>query len=221
LRGLVRETDCTNLSDELGGDAVRQRNLMMQELNHRSKNILQSISATLSLIAAKTENAEARATLHGAMQRLNVMSEAYAMLYRTGNADLIPCRDYLKQLCETLARALDAGRLRFVVDGDNPLWPQRSVSDLGMLVSEVVMNAIKHAFPLSGQGRITVHLEYHSDRCALQIGDDGIGFEQAKIRHGLGAKLIQAFAQQISGTVEIVSIPGDGTMVRVLFPPPA
>jgi two-component sensor histidine kinase len=210
-------------SDERDDASSRQRALMMQELNHRSKNILQSISATLSLIAAKSENHEARQALYGAMQRLSVMSQAYAMLYRTGNGDTVPFGDYLRELCGALAEALNAEpeRMQFAVEGDNPRWPQDSVAELGFLVCETVMNAIKHAFPMTGKGHITLHLDCRPQQCALEIGDDGIGFDRSTVIEGLGAKLIEAFARRLSGTVETISAPGGGTRVRIVFPPPA
>lgn len=199
-----------------------ERALLLKELNHRSKNIMQSAAAMLELAARRTAEDAARLPLRAAAARLRGMAEAYGILYRIGSGEPAPARTYLEMLCAGLARTPMAEEmaLRIAVEGENPLWPDDVVSYLGMMVSEAVNNSIRHGFKNRRDGAVTVRLERDGAGWLLRVADDGEGFETAPDDGGLGRDLIAAFARYLSGTVETRSRPGAGTEVRVSFREP-
>lgn len=91
------------------------------------------------------------------------------------------------------------------------------MEQVGLLAAEIVGNTLKHAFP-GKVGHIGLHIAAGRKRCVLTFGDDGIGFDEGKIRRGLGSKLIEAFARQLSADLDIETSPGRGTHVQVGFP---
>lgn len=193
---------------------------MLAEMNHRSKNIMQSVAGSLSLMAARSKSEEARDVLNGAAARMRAMAEAYAILYR-GMGEAVPVGAYLQRLCDGLLQMLDGREIAIRVAGDNPHWPEAVASDIGMIVSEAVLNSLKHGYPAGFTGAIDVELENGPDGWLLAIGDDGTGFDGANVPRGLGSELIEAFARHLSGKVEWTSRLGGGTLVQVRFPAPA
>jgi two-component sensor histidine kinase len=189
----------------------------MRELNHRSKNIMQSIAATLSLAASRSRNEEARIVLRKTVTRLNNMAETYATLYRSGRNNKVAVRDYLEKLCGSLVGA-SHGAIRLVVEGDNPEWSEEKMSDLGMLVSEAVSNALHHAFPGERSGIVRIDVGCFARICTLDISDDGVGFDENVAATGIGTTLIHAFARKLMGVVEVKTVVGRGTKVMVTFP---
>ena len=206
--------------DETGQDGVNgERGLMLAELNHRSKNIMQSVAASLSLMASRSKSGEAREVLKGAAARMRAMAEAYAILYR-GMGEVVPVRAYLQRLCAALLQMADGREISIRVSGANPTWPEEVASDIGMIVSEAVLNSLKHGFAAGGAGVIEVGLHEGPSGWVLTVQDDGDGYDSGGARRGLGTDLVEAFAHHLSGTAEWVSAPGDGTQLRVSFPAP-
>ncbi len=194
------------------------RALLMRELHHRSKNLMQRIASTLQL-QAQGEDELVRAALSKAADRVNAMAEVQAMLYQVGDGETIPLRAYLEGLCVALRRALqsETSPVTIEVKGDSPLWPEQRVEQVGLLAAEIIGNTLKHAFP-GKTGHISLHIASGRKRCVLTFGDDGIGFDTGKIRRGLGSKLIDAFARQLAADLDIETSPGRGTRVQVGFP---
>ncbi|HKD48951.1 MAG TPA: sensor histidine kinase [Rhizomicrobium sp.] len=194
------------------------RGLLMRELHHRSKNLMQRISSTLQL-QAQGEDDAVRAALMKAADRVSAMSQVQAMLYQVGDGEKIPLKTYLEGLCVALRGALqsETSPVTIEVTGDTPIWPEQRVEQVGLLAAEIVSNTLKHAFP-GKIGHIGLHIASGRKRCVLTFGDDGIGFDTAQIRRGLGSKLIEAFARQLSADLDIETSPGHGTRVQVGFP---
>jgi two-component sensor histidine kinase len=197
---------------------------MLRELDHRAKNILQSIAATLSLEASRAKSAEVKAAIGRVSERLKVMAEVQAMLYLWGNGgDGIAMDRYLAGLCEGISRGLRGpdGQLRFDIICEPFVWPDDTAQYIGMIVSEVLTNSCKHAFPQDHPG--TVHLRLVSDgadKALLEMSDGGFGFDGDKAQDGLGMRLVSSFVQAMSGSLAITSQPHVGTTVEVRFPRP-
>lgn len=195
-----------------------QRGLLMRELHHRSKNLMQRIASTLQL-QAQGEDHAVKAALSKAAERVTAMAEVHAMLYQVGDGEKIPLKTYLEVLCVALRRALQAetSPVTIEVTGDAPLWPEQRVEQVGLLASEIVGNSLKHAFP-DKKGHIELNIAAGSKRCVLTFADDGVGFDAGKIRRGLGSKLIEAFIRQLAAELDVETSPGRGTLIRVGFP---
>jgi two-component sensor histidine kinase len=217
-RGTLKESPAPGVPARDARTDTVLHGLLMRELHHRSKNLMQRIASTLQL-QAQGEDGAVRAALSKAADRVTAMSEVQAMLYQVGDGEQIPLRSYLEGLSVALRRALQSELSPVVVEvtGDNPIWPEQRVEQIGLLAAEIVGNTLKHAFP-GKSGRITVDIASGSKRCVLAFADDGVGFDAHKIRKGLGGRLIEAFARQLQAELDVESAPGRGTRVQVSFP---
>ncbi len=126
---------------------------------------------------------------------------------------------YLRQLCESLAASMisEPERIRIVVSADESCLPANLSISLGLIVTELVINALKHAFGQGRAGVVTVSFNTHGAGWTLSVADNGCGIseDQAQAKPGLGTSIIQAIAQQLGSSV-VVSDNHPGTMVRIV-----
>lgn len=193
-------------------DLVQQKELLLRELNHRVRNNLQIVSSLISLDPAVKERRSDLA------ERINAIAMLHDLLHRpeSSGADL---GTYVASLCEGVIRSFGAEQrvmLRCDVSAV-PLDLDWGVP-LGLLVNEVLSNAVKHAFPGDRKGTIFVELRRDRQRYRLTVADDGAGFAPTEVRPGLGLQLIDVFAQQLGGHAARNSGPG-GTQFEIVFEP--
>jgi PAS domain S-box-containing protein len=182
---------------------LRFRDFLLREVNHRTKNALQTAIALLAMKARRADNEETRSTLERAMARLGRIADVYGLLtYRTDTPDRIDFADYLHRICASMVESMGLhGRVHVDVEVEtDALWGADRVVPLGLIVGEVLTNALKHAFPEERRGRVLVHLRPAGDNSMeLLIEDDGIGLPAQRRSGSLGLRLIEVFAQQIKG----------------------
>jgi chemotaxis protein methyltransferase CheR len=200
--------------------ALEQRETLLAEMSHRVANSLQIIASILLMKARDVESEETRSHLKDAYKRILSVAYVQRHLQSTRSADEIEVGCYLSKLCETLAGSMIAERRPIsvkVIAPDNLISSHDAVS-IGLIVTELVINALKHAFPESdGTGQIIVGYELDDQNWRLSVSDDGVGMPEtrpSKNRVGLGTTLIKALAQQLEAQVEIESSP-KGTAVSI------
>lgn len=179
---------------------------LLAEVNHRVANSLQIVSAMVRLQASALADSTARAALDDTQRRINAIAQVHRRLYTGGDVEQVDMREYLSALVEELAQTwstVDRPRaLRLVADPIH-LPTDRAVS-LGVIVTELVSNACKYAYPASsGEVRVALHRE-GNDVFMLAVEDDGVGMtgEVSPGGTGVGTKLIRAMAQSLQTTVE-------------------
>jgi two-component system, sensor histidine kinase PdtaS len=219
-RILLAVSDVTEArtSERLKDDLLREKAILLQEVRHRVANSLQIIASVLLQSARKVLSEETRGHLHDAHQR--VMSVA-ALQQQLASSELgeVELRGYLVKLCDSIAASMihDPSRLSLEVDARPVAIDSRASISLGLIVTELVINALKHAFPEGQGGRILV--SYHADgpNWTLSVTDDGVGFpgDPESVTRGLGSSIVEALARQLGGEVQITS-GGRGAVVRVV-----
>jgi PAS domain S-box-containing protein len=184
-------------------DLLREREMLMQEMQHRVANSLQIIASVLLLKARTVKSEETRSHLQDAHDR--VMSVAAVQQHLQASLGDVEIRPYLTKLCESLGASMigEARHLTLEVRaGDATISSQEAVS-LGLIVTELVINALKHAFPGSRPGRVIVGYEIELEGWTLSVTDDGIGRPEpgrgAKV--GLGTSVVEALARQLGAHV--------------------
>jgi two-component system, sensor histidine kinase PdtaS len=221
IRVVLAVTDVTAERDaeKVKDDLVRDKQLLLHEIQHRVANSLQIIASVLLQSARKVQSAETRDHLHDAHSR--VMSVAMLQKHlSTTTLENVVLRTYFKDLCASIGASMihDPSRLSLTTHVDDTIVdPDTSVS-LGLVVTELVINSLKHAFPGRTQsGAITV--DYHSDGDAwtLIIADNGVGMpKDAKdSKPGLGTGIVEALAGQLGATVTITD-QAPGTKVSIV-----
>jgi two-component system, sensor histidine kinase PdtaS len=186
-------------------EAIRQQEVLNQECHHRLLNNLQMIVGLLSLQSRTEADAEAASRLAVAAKRVGAIARLHRHLHPMDGRQTVEFKEYLDELCRdhsTMSMSQDRPDQVIVVDGIELRLPTGTAIPLGLIVNELVTNAIKH-----GKGEIAVKLEPHSRKGhALSVCNKGSalpeGFDPMASR-GLGMSLVSALAKQIGGELRI------------------
>ncbi len=192
-------------------ELLRQKDVLLDEMQHRVGNSLQIIASILLLKAKSVQSEETRQHLQDAHKRVMSVASVQQHLHASGAGGPIEIAPYLSKLCETLETSLIGDNRPIFLKatfGEGTATSAQAVS-LGLIVTELVINALKHAFPQDTKGgHVTIVYEVAGTDWKLSVADNGIGklagvFAQAKT--GLGTTIVKALAQQLDAQVEIVS----------------
>jgi two-component sensor histidine kinase len=190
---------------KLKDDALRQNLVLLREVRHRVANSLQIIASVLLQNAKKTQSDETRSHLRDAHHRVMSIAALERQLAGTG-ARAVELHTYFGKLCDSIAASMigDAHKISLSVTGTGGVVDDRVSVSLGLIVTELVINALKHAFPDGRPGAIVVHCEFHGPNWILSVTDDGVGMptDPAEVRVGLGTSIVQALAAQLLATIE-------------------
>jgi two-component system, sensor histidine kinase PdtaS len=206
VRVLLTISDVTEarITEKLKDDLLREKVILLQELQHRVANSLQIIASVLLQSARRVQSDETRTHLHDAHNRVMSIATVQQQLVasRLGDVEL---RSYFTQLCQSLGASMihnhDQLSLAVTTD-DSSVKADISVS-LGLIVTELVINALKHAFPGDRSGKILVDYLSQGEDWKLSVSDDGVGTPQtlAEAKPGLGTSIVEALANQLDATV--------------------
>jgi two-component sensor histidine kinase len=188
-------------------ELLRQKDNLLREVNHRIKNSLQLVSSLLALQARTAKNAEVRAHLAAAGLRVSAIGRAHQRLYRTNELATIDLGGYLRRLCEDIAESLsdDGAKPTLIVDATELAMPTDHAISVGLIVSELITNAIKHAY---GGANGTVEVKLHAldlDRLVLSVADHGRGLPEGfdpSGSTGLGMKILAALIKSLHAELE-------------------
>jgi two-component sensor histidine kinase len=201
-------------------ELLRQKDTLFEELQHRVANSLQIIASIILMKARVVQSDETRFHLQDAHKRVMSIAAVQKQLHASGATGSIEMASYLSRLCESLATSMigDSRPISLNVIGDGGRASSREAESLGLIVTELVMNALKHAYPdEEAKGKITVAYDTAGKNWKLSVSDDGIGkpdgvFAQAK--SGLGTGIVKALSHQLDAQVETLAGPG-GTIVSI------
>jgi two-component sensor histidine kinase len=201
-------------------ELLRQKDVLLEEMRHRIANSLQIIASIILMKARTVQSEETRLHLHDAHSRVMSIAAVQEHLHASatdGPVEIIP---YLSKLCESLATSMigDVRPVSLTVCGDGGSANSRQAECLGLIVTELVMNALKHAFVDNrSDGRIMVEYDAAGSDWKLAVSDNGIGKPEglfAQPQTGLGTSIVRALAQQLDAKLEILAGP-TGTAVSV------
>lgn len=209
LRLAVAVTDVTHPRQaQRDHDAlVREQVTLVQELNHRVANSLQIIASVLMQRVCSAQSEETRMHLRDAHHRVMSVATLQRQLAATAQGE-VNLRQYFTDLCASIAASMiaDPAMLKLTVDADADATTtaDRSVS-MGLIITELVINSLKHAYPAEAKGMIVIGFHATDSGWVLSVTDDGIGIpgDSATGKPGLGTGIVNALAGQLSATVEI------------------
>jgi two-component sensor histidine kinase len=207
-RGIEREKqDLLERTEEL----LRQKQVLLQEMEHRVANSLSIIASILMLKARAVRSEETRQHLQDAHQRVMSVAEVQLQLHASQGIDRIDVSTYLSKLCRALASSMITEQHPIavkVIAAEGTVDSARAVS-LGLIVTELVINAIKYAFPSNkGGAQVLIAYEVDGSDWKLTISDNGVGKmvdEAPRTEGGLGTTIVKALAQQLGADVETQS----------------
>ncbi|RVH02761.1 sensor histidine kinase [Sinorhizobium meliloti] len=219
IRLLVAVTDVTDARAEarLKDDLARDKAILLQEVQHRVANSLQIIASVLMHSARRVQSEEARGHLHNAHHRVMSIAALQRQL-STSPGGSVELRTYLKQLCQSLGASMiaDPSRLSIHVSADDSAVEADVSVSLGLIVTELVINALKHAFPDERPGTILIDYRSSGRDWTLSVADNGIGMAAGHDapKAGLGTGIVEALVKNLDGEITL-SDAGPGTMVTI------
>jgi chemotaxis protein methyltransferase CheR len=193
---------------------------LLQELGHRIKNSLQIIVSMVSLEARNQKSGEGKAALERVSHRIAALGRLYSILADTNAVKEVDATTYLEALCRDLIESLqkeNGTSIAFKTDIESELLPADRAIPLGLIVNELVTNAVKYAFPSETSGMVAVTLKRIPGELRLTVADDGQGADPRRADSGLGGRLVDTFARQLGGKVERESS-NKGTIVSLTLP---
>jgi two-component sensor histidine kinase len=198
----------TATTDRLTASLV-EKDTLLREIHHRVKNNLQSIWGMMVFERSRIGDAYARARLEVIMERILVLGSIHQQLYESASLSRIDLASHLTELVGRVGASLEPDRIVFALDVETLHCDLETALPLGLITSELIGNAVKHAFPNGRRGTIRVVLHRHEDgNIRLGVFDDGVG-KQNDHPVGIGMVLVELLAGQCGARVE-VTYPGGG-----------
>ena len=221
VRVVLAATDVTaaRLAEEQKDDLVREKHVLLQELQHRVANSLQIIASVLMQSARRVQSEETRLHLHDAHSRVMSIAMLQKQLAVT-QLKSVELRTYFADLCRSISASMidDPKRLTLETNVDDTTTNSDVSVSMGLIVTELVINAIKHAFSnQTAGGKITLSFATDGQGWLLSVSDNGTGMPVGKKRGkpGLGTGIVEALAKQLDASVTLVDAhPGTRVEVR-------
>ncbi|MCL6741807.1 sensor histidine kinase [Sphingomonas sp. RB56-2] len=220
VRVVLAATDITptRLAEKQKDDLVREKQVLLQELQHRVANSLQIIASVLMQSAKRVQSDETRLHLQDAHSRVMSIAMLQKQLAVT-QLKSVELKTYFSDLCRSIAASMidDPNRITLEAVVDSTSTNSDVSVSMGLIVTELVINAIKHAFlHQTTGGKIIVSFNSDEGAWLLSVTDNGsgmpVGKKQAKA--GLGTGIVEALAKQLDATVAVIDA-NPGTRVEV------
>ena len=217
IEDVTQRRDAEREKDEL----LRQKEVLLQEMQHRVANSLQIIASILLLKARTVQSEEICLHLHDAHQRVMSVATVQQQLQASGLNESIEIGPYLSKLCDSLAKSMVGERrplsIKVQATSGGAATSSEAVS-LGLIVTELVINALKHAFPSGETGEILVGYDARGPDWPLSVSDNGAGSGDVSAERphtGLGTSIVEALARQLDAIVQKSGGP-QGTTVSIV-----
>jgi two-component sensor histidine kinase len=194
--------------------------MLLQELTHRVKNSLQFIASMVMIEARSHQGGAGKAALERVSRRITALGQLYSTLSKADTVESVDAATYLDELCRDLIASVHRDADNSIVlktDIESELLPTERAIPIGLIVNELVTNAVKYAFPMPAKGTVTVTLKRLPGELRLTVADDGHGLDPGRADSGLGGRLVDGFANQLGGRVERKS-DRRGTTVHLILP---
>ncbi len=199
-------------------DSLKEKEVLLQEVHHRVKNNLQVISSILNLQSSYVSDPSTLDILQESQNRIKSMSFIHETLYRTTDFSSINFSEYIKSLSHNLIQSyrLQNCTVDFVADIDTIEMSIDQSIPCGLIVNELVSNALKYAYKDRKKGKLIIELKEKGNQVSLKISDDGVGlpenFKYEK-NDSLGVQLVYSLTEQLDGTIEVNSEKGTSFLI--------
>ena len=218
---LLDEIGARKLAEEQVVASLHEKEVLLKEIHHRVKNNMQVISSLLNLQSGYVADQQTLEIFEDSQNRVRSMALVHEKLYRSENLAQIDFGDYVQELTSYLFRSQN-GQQRSItlkVQADVIFLDIDAAVPCGLIISELVSNSLKHAFPNGQSGEIVVDMCNSIDQqITLVVRDNGIGFPPEldfRETDSLGLQLINTLVGQLGGTVELDS--SHGSTFKIIF----
>ncbi|MBI5712190.1 MAG: PAS domain S-box protein [Chloroflexi bacterium] len=212
----------SKLAEKAIQESLKEKEVLIKEVHHRVKNNMQVIVSMINLQSDYITDAKALAIFGDTQHRVRAMALVHEKLYQSNNLAQIDFRDYIEHLASSLFHSYSpyASRITLHVDVGDVALSVDSAIPCGLIVNELISNALKYAFPDNRPGELIVRLrEADAGWIEMNVEDDGVGLpNELDLRNteSLGMQLVYSLAKQVGGTLDLNR--EHGTKFRLRFP---
>jgi two-component sensor histidine kinase len=203
--------------------ALDQAAARLREVDHRVKNNLQLIASLLLLQSRRVRSMEVRAALGSALERVNAVAAVHRWLFENDGDDGLDLSAFVGELAEDVLGGLTRQDVQISLAADPVRISPVSAAPLALIISELVLNAVAHAFPPERGGLIRLVIHRFDDGLRIEIADDGVGMPASTSRdqeglEGMGLQIVDLLSQQLHARIERRS-GGPGVHTILHLPP--
>lgn len=195
--------------------ALAEKEILLREIHHRVKNNLQIISSLLRLQSRQIKDSAALDALREGQNRVKSMALIHQNLYQDETLTSIELQDYVSKLIDSLFYSynIESDRIKLVKEIDPIRMDVDTLIPLGLILNELLTNALKYAFPDGRKGRIKISLKEKEDTLYLTVEDNGIGMPDKIREDSFGQRMVSSFANKLNAKIEITS--QNGTRIHM------
>ncbi len=201
-------------------DSLKEKELLLKEIHHRVKNNLQVISSLLGMQSQLVTDGQAREAYADSIRRVRSMALVHEKLYRSEDLSQIDFHEYLNSVARELSRSLYREGVNLRVEAEKIMLGIDLAVPCGLIVHELVSNALKHAFTKQKNGNVVVSFKrLNASTLQLDVYDDGTGFPRGsdyRTMTSMGMSIIRTLTEQISGTIKLDG--SAGTRFTIVYP---
>jgi two-component sensor histidine kinase len=221
--------ELSNLANMINGmleqlekaEEENKKQLLLKEIYHRVKNNLQIIISLLNLQSQKTKDKNVIEILTDSQNRIRSMALIHERLYKSKDLSGINIKEYIQDLANNLFHSygVHSNRIKLNIDIDDIIINLDTATPCGLIITELVSNSLKHAFPEGKKGELIIRLKSDNDKnFALIVKDNGIGFPKDldfRKTNTLGMQLVTGLVSQLKGTIDLDQ--SSGTEFKIIF----
>ncbi len=221
LEGFISDITERKRAEEALRTSLGEKEVLLREVHHRVKNNLQVVVSLLNLQSQNVPDESVREIFKESRNRIRSMALVHERLYQSSDLSYVDFAEYLRRLTTHLFHSygLDAGRIELEVEAGDVRLDVNTAVPLGLIINELVSNALKHAFPDGRRGKIAIGLKpLEGKRFRLAVSDDGAGFPEGvdfRNTESLGMQIVTMLAEQLEG--ELALERGAGTKFVLTF----
>jgi two-component sensor histidine kinase len=200
--------------------SLHEKELLLKEIHHRVKNNLQIVASLLNIQSRQITDPAVLAMITESQNRVKAMALVHERLYRSDDISSIEIADYVKFMGTSLIKfyGITSARVRLEVDMPGIRFDINRAIPLGLIINELLSNALKHAFPAGRNGKISVTGKKVEKEIRIIVQDDGAGIPASldwKNTGSLGLHLVNSLTEQLSGTIELDRSSGTKFIITV------
>lgn len=197
-------------------EALDQKTALVHEIDHRVKNNLQLIASLLLLQARRAQDPAVRRALKAAHERINAVATVHRRLFQGDDVTRFDLAEFLRDLVADIIGMSGRQDIRTSLTLVPCHLPTNQSAPLALLISELIGNAVHHAFPNGRSGLISIATAREDTILRIEIADDGVGMDETDANPGFGQTIVKLLSQQVRARYETTSAnPGVRTVIRL------
>ncbi len=211
IMSICRDITFRKQAEEQLKASLREKEILLKEIQHRVKNNLLTISGVLALQLEQIKDDQSKDAFITSINRVNAMTKIHTRLYKSEDYSLINFEGYIKEIVGVLSRSYEFPPENMIINVKDIFIDIDTAIPTGLILNELVSNAMKHAFPDGRKGEITITMSSEDSRIILTVSDNGIGFPPEidfKSTESVGLSLLGRLVEQINGTLELIKDKG-------------